>query len=218
MCRSPVSGVQEVMGACRRRTRRSGYSLVEILVALMVLGVLISIMLPTLHRTMRYSAPLVRCSNNLRQLHQAITMYLGTSNDLLPLAGCEPLRDPSFPALNTTLGEYGVKEMSWWTCPADSRPYGVTDRWGSLVYPPGRFMRTSRRRVRIDELGPEYPLLADRGPFHVLVEAGPPEQLPMRIIVDPASNRMQSGFYEGHNSVWVSGRVTHHVRGESSRQ
>lgn len=218
MFRPPVCGEQSELYAGPPRARRGGYSLLEILVALMVLGVLISIMLPALHRTMRYSAPLVRCSNNLRQLHQAITMYLGTSNDLLPLAGYEPLRDPSFPALNATLADYGVKHMSWWICPADPRPYSITERWGSVLYPPGRFMRSSRRRVRIDELGPEYPLLADRGPFHLLIEAGPTEQSPMRIIVDPAMNRMQSGFYEGHNSVWVSGRVTHHVRGEPARR
>jgi len=181
---------------------------------MMVLGVLVAIMLPALHRTMRYSAPLMRCSNNLRQLHQAMSIYLGSSNDLLPLAGYEPLRDQTFPKLNVTLGEYGVGSVAFWTCAADPRPSAVTERWGSEVYPPGRFMRSSRRRARMDDFGPEYPLLADRGPFHMLTERASPPESPMRFSVDPANNRMQSGFYEGHNSVWVGGRVTHHVRGQ----
>lgn len=213
MCGPIQVGAGGVAKAMRGRARRGGYSLVEILVALLVLGVLVSIMLPALHRTMRYSAPLVRCSNNLRQLHQALTMYLGSSNDLLPLSGYEPLRDLTYPSLNTTLGPFGVKAVKFWTCPADSRSAAITNRWGSTVYPPGRFMVTSRRRVRMDDFGPEYPVLADRGPFHLLIEKGLPPETPLRVLIDPATNRMQSGFYEGHNSVWTSGRITHRASG-----
>ena len=88
-----------------RRPRSRGYSLVEVLVSMMVLAILVSIMLPALHQTMRYTAPLLRCSANLHQLHQAMTFYLGTSNDALPVAGYEALRDPAYPPLNKSLAE-----------------------------------------------------------------------------------------------------------------
>ncbi|GEM_PF-5646094 len=199
-CRPPVT------------LRQRGYSLIEVLVAMLVLGILVSILLPALHQTMRYSAPLVRCSANMRQLHQALMIYLGSSQDVLPVAGYEALRDASFPPLNETLAEYGVGDISFWQCPADVRPQVVTERWGSMVYPPGRYMRSARRRVRVDELGPEYPLLADRGPFHLQLENDGGSMAPADFTADPTKSPMLSGFYEGHNSVWVSGRVTSHTR------
>lgn len=192
-----------------------GYSLIEVLVSMMVLAVLVSIMLPALHQTMRYTAPLVRCSANMRQLHSALMLYLGSSNDALPAAGYEALRDPTYPPLNLTLASYGVGDFAFWQCPADPRPQVVTNRWGSVVYPPGRYLRTVRRRIRIDELGPEYPLLADRGPFHMPIQPEDHLEGPTKIFVDPSTSPMQSGFYEGHNSVWVSGRVTSHARDAS---
>lgn len=216
MCRHIAIGEASAPLGVRGRQRRRGYSLVEVLVSMMVLAVLVSIMLPALHQTMRYTAPLVRCSANLHQLYQAISIYLGTSNDALPAAGYEALRDPTFPPLNKTLAAFGVGDMSFWNCPADPRPRVVTSRWGSFVYPPGRYMRTARRRIRIDELGPEYPLLADRGSFHMPIQ--PEDSLvgPTNVIGDPLTLPMQSGFYEGHNSVWVAGRVTSHSRNPSA--
>ncbi len=195
--------------------RHRGYSLIEVLVAMLVLAILVSIMLPALHQTMRYSAPLVRCSANMRQLHQALMIYLGSSQDMMPAAGYEALRDASFPPLNKTLAEYGVEDISYWQCPADVRPEVVTERWGSMVYPPGRYMRSVRRRIRLDELGPEYPLLADRGPFHLQLEENGQSMVPADFTADPVKSPMLSGFYEGHNSVWVSGRVTSHTRDTS---
>jgi len=165
---------------------------------------------------MRYTAPLLRSSSNLHQLHQAISLYLGASNDALPAAGYEALRDPMFPPLSMTLASCGASDIALWVCPADSRPDVVTNRWGSVVYPPGRYMRVARRRVRIDEFGPEYPLLADRGPFHIPVQSEDSLAGPTRFVVDPLTLPMQSGFYEGHNSVWIGGRVTSHSRNASN--
>lgn len=217
MCGQPEIGAEEPGARPGLQLRRRGYSLIEVLVAMLVLAVLVSIMLPALHRTMRYSAPLVRCSANLRQLHQALSIYLSSSGDALPAAGFDPLRDASFPPLNQTLEPYGVGDIAFWQCPADRRPEIVTERWGSVVYPPGRYMRSSRRRIRIDELGPEYPLLADRGPFHMPVQPTGEVLGPAHFAIDPSMSPNQSGYYEGHNSVWVSGRVTSHSRAGEQR-
>lgn len=215
MCAWEAGGASRADSSSPGMPRRGGFSLIELIVAMLVLAVLVSIMLPALHRTMRYSAPLVRCSANIRQLHQALVLYLSASNDAMPLAGYDCLRDANTPPLNKTLAEYGVGDIAFWTCPADPRPRVVIDRWGSRVYPAGRYMQVARRRIRVDELGPEYPLLADRGPFHLTLQESEQSLGPAESTPDPSTSPNTSGFYEGHNSVWVSGRITSHAREKS---
>jgi prepilin-type N-terminal cleavage/methylation domain-containing protein/prepilin-type processing-associated H-X9-DG protein len=63
---------------------RRGFTLVELLVVIGIIAVLISVLLPTLGKA-RESANAVKCMANLRQLGQAVQIYVGQSRGILPI-------------------------------------------------------------------------------------------------------------------------------------
>ena len=65
------------------RTRRSAFTLVELLVVIGIIAVLISILMPALGRA-RDQANRIKCMNNVRSIMNAIVMYSSENKNALP--------------------------------------------------------------------------------------------------------------------------------------
>ncbi len=66
-----------------RHARSGAFSLIELLVVIAIIGILSSMLLPTLSRS-KEKAKRTVCLNNFRQLGAAFTMYLGDNRDFYP--------------------------------------------------------------------------------------------------------------------------------------
>jgi len=105
-----------------------GFTLVELLVAVGIIGVLAALLLPVLSRA-RESAKRASCTNNLRQIGIAFELYLQENNDTYPAAADPVSMSPYYwlwmgRGWRTRLTEYipGDKENPgvFW-CPSDPR-------------------------------------------------------------------------------------------------
>ena len=130
--------------------RRIAFTLVEMLVALSIIALLISLLLPTLRRA-RESARSIVCVSNLRHIGIGLSVYGADHHDLMPQAMQRGWDHPLIPGLVGggrgwmwcgILYEEGLISVGEWAelkCPSDNqgfkRPYEIVDET-SLYCPP----------------------------------------------------------------------------------
>jgi prepilin-type N-terminal cleavage/methylation domain-containing protein/prepilin-type processing-associated H-X9-DG protein len=138
-----------------RRTKRSGFTLVELLVVIGIIALLIAILLPTLNKA-RESAKRTTCMSNLRSLGQCLYIYVNDNKgkgfmcaySVQVPAGDTPLsfsfwfaqenNYPSKPVWDATGGYLRpyFKSDAFLSCPSASDQYKTYNLGGSSSVPP----------------------------------------------------------------------------------
>src|SRR5436190_4890447 len=98
-----------------RRTRKSAFTLVELLVVIGIIAVLIAILLPALSKARSSSAEVV-CQSNLRQFALGISMYADSNKGIMPYKGPDGSKaDPDLNAFGSAQsGVIGVDDSPIW--------------------------------------------------------------------------------------------------------
>jgi prepilin-type N-terminal cleavage/methylation domain-containing protein len=86
----------------RRNPRPRAFTLVELLVVIGIIALLISVLMPALNRA-RQAANLIDCQARLRQMGQAMHIYVGSNKNALPWGG-----------INFGLANPSSKIPFWW--------------------------------------------------------------------------------------------------------
>jgi prepilin-type N-terminal cleavage/methylation domain-containing protein len=128
----------------RLRERRAGFTLVELLVVIAIIGILASLLLPTLTRA-REQARRKVCMTNLREIGKGCVMYMGDFADFYPSVRQQgtPISRP-MAALALLFDTY-VSARKVFTCPSttdntqDLRP-------GETFQPHGQQVQGDRRQ------------------------------------------------------------------------
>ena len=134
-----------------RRSKRAGFSLVELLVVIGIIAVLIAILLPTLARAQEASRR-VTCLSNLRQVYTAFHFYAQDNHDEVPLgyrtAGAPGTGLKQFNSMvwSSTTKQYVIfgllyrggymKTPRVFFCPSENNPQSMFDT-PTNPWPPG---------------------------------------------------------------------------------
>ncbi len=108
------------IGVGERRLRR-GFTLIEVLVTVGIIGLLAAILLPTLGAA-RKQAKATACGAQLQQISLANIMYTQAYKDVLPHLGYRTDKDRILWLWFTQIAPYVRNQFNMYVCPSDDKP------------------------------------------------------------------------------------------------
>jgi prepilin-type N-terminal cleavage/methylation domain-containing protein/prepilin-type processing-associated H-X9-DG protein len=99
---------------------RSGFTLVELLVVLAIIGGLIALLMPAVQRA-RATARRTQCQSQLRQVGLGLENYMGAHGPRakFPDAAILPSATPTIPPISQVLGKFIEENQTVFNCPDD---------------------------------------------------------------------------------------------------
>lgn len=150
--------------SARRHGR--GFTLMELLIAMCIIAVLVSLAIPVTNRVM-HKARASQCMGHLRALGSALHLYLADNNNVMPtLVIARESKDSEEEAIDNTLREY-VDDPDAFRCPADNKAFyektGTSYMWNNLLNGQPVAQLSMMGIIRD---GSRIPVISDKENFH----------------------------------------------------
>jgi len=154
------------MNSSLQRTKKSGFTLMELLIAITIIGALATLIVPASQRVVGKSRA-SHCLNNLRQLGAALNLYLTDHNNTMPtLVTARASKSSDELAIDNTLNAY-TESTEVFHCTADDKHLfettGTSYQWDNLLN--GQNVASMDIMGFIKD-GAQIPVIYDKEGFH----------------------------------------------------
>ena len=131
-------------------SRARAFTLVEMLAVIAVIGVLLSLIMPSI-AGIRKEALSVSCQSNLRSLFTAVDTYRSSLKGQLPMCDFLPAATPDGPVggLVEVLARTVGTDCTCWFCAADDDEEGSLETGTSYLYVPGLLRYTPQVQIQV---------------------------------------------------------------------
>ncbi|MCC7084084.1 MAG: prepilin-type N-terminal cleavage/methylation domain-containing protein [Pirellulales bacterium] len=104
------------------RAHRAGFTMIELLIVIAIVGMLLGLLLPAVQRA-RASARRIQCASQLKQVALALDNYMSAlgTHGKYPEAAILPSVTPGKPTIAKVLGRYIEESQAVFHCPDDDR-------------------------------------------------------------------------------------------------